>query len=69
MKAKYYGKKMSRAEMKMETAIWNHGAKKRDLTNAIRHIEKTGFQNNPIIKPAIEFLKLERKKLDSVTLF
>jgi hypothetical protein len=52
-----------KSEMKMESAIWNHGRRKATFTVAINKLRETGLSDHPDVKKVILLLHQERQKL------
>lgn len=63
----YYGKKMSRQEMREDAAIWRLTRKKAAFTVARAKLIETGLKDHPDVAKVIKLLELERKKLDLLT--
>lgn len=58
-----------KAEMKMESVIWNHGRKKAMITSCINQLKQTTIADHPDILKAIKTLESERERLKKVELF
>ena len=65
----YYGKKMTKQQLKEDAAIWRLSRKKAALTIARTKLIETGLKDHPDVSKVISLLEIERRKLDTVCAF
>ncbi len=59
----------TKAQIKMDSVIWEHGRKKAKLTETIKNLGVIDLKDHPDVKKVIALLTTERERLKKVELF